>query len=158
MTSIKKILKRPADLPTRFLESPLQQTKSKNNFFRHLRPYANRDPKIGVLQRPWRPRVDMLRPEAVFVMARQNYRVYAYLGPNHKHLTRVLSVLDTGAGSSYLRKGLLRNSLIENIKPQLSRTNVWDASNRRVRITGIVTLSLKIGTRTQKVRFNVVDH
>ena len=105
MNSIKIILKRPADLPPRLCEPPMNESvKSKNIAFRHLKPYRNRDPKVGILQRPWNPKVDKLKPDVVFVMARQNYRVYTYIGQTNQALTRVLSVLDTGAGSSLIRK------------------------------------------------------
>lgn len=159
MNSIKKILQRPADLPPNFLEPPTNNTaKPKNPFLKHLRPYENKDAKVGILQRPWRPKVDRLIPDTVFVMSRQNYRVYAYLGQVAQHLTRVLSVLDSGAGSCYIRKGLLPDNLIKKIKPYMSRLKVRDASNRRVKISGIVRLMVKLGTRTESVQFNVVDN
>ena len=131
---------------------------SKDSAFRHMRPYVNRDPKIGILQRSWIPKFDKSCPEATFVMKRKNYRVYAYIGSGAHHLKRILAVLDTGAGSSFIRKRILPGEIIQKIKPHLVRSNVRDASNRRVQISGTVNLIVKIGMRKQSVRFYVVEN
>ena len=91
-------------------------------------------------------------------MARQNYRVYAYIGPNSRQLTRILSVLDTGAGSSFIRKPILPDYLLQKVQPFLAKSNVRDASNSRVRIFGTVTLVIKLGLRSQTIKFKVVEN
>ena len=43
------------------------------------------------------------------------------------------------------------------MQPYTERSNIRDANNRRVQISGTVNLTVRIGNRTENVRFNVVE-
>ena len=66
-------------------------------------------------------------------------------------------VMDTGAGSSFIRKAILPQALLDKIQPLAIRTDIRDANNRRVQIIGTINLVLRIGDRSETVRFNVVE-
>ncbi len=90
-------------------------------------------------------------------MKRQNYRVHAYVGRSSKALTRMTVVIDTGAGSSFIRKDTLPDSIQSAIQPYHLRSNIRDANNRRVQIAGTVKLAVRIGHTTDNINFNVVE-
>ena len=96
-------------------------------------------------------------PGTIFLLARQIYKVQAYLGINPKVLVCKTVVLDTGAGSNFIRKDILSESIQEKLQPLHIRPEIRDASNRRVRVQGTVRLVLRLGTRSEVVTFNVVD-
>ena len=95
--------------------------------------------------------------ETVFIMARRNYKIAAYIGLHKSSLARFVVVLDTGAGSSFIRQALIPESHRKLIKPLDSEFNVKDANNRRVVITGTINLAVQVGTRQDVVKFNVVE-
>jgi len=90
----------------------------------------------GLLQRPWRRVKKHDKPETVFVMVRRNCKVYANLGITRRQTRRYPVILDTGAGSSFIKQDILLKTLLDKVQPLPGQTDVRDASNRRVRITG----------------------
>ena len=66
-------------------------------------------------------------------------------------------VVDTGAGTSFIRKAILPRSILDKVQPLAIRTDIRDANNRRVQILGTVNLVLRIGNRSETVRFNVCE-
>ncbi len=94
----------------------------------------------------------------MFVMTRQNYRVNAYIGVNECSMTCLASVLDTGAGSSFIKKEILPAALLERVKGIPNPTDIRDASNRRVSILGKIRLRVRLGSRSDWVHFNVVQN
>ncbi len=68
------------------------------------------------------------------------------------------SVLDTGAGSSFIRKELIPRTLLDQVKSVSERLDIRDASNRRVSILGKLRLRVRLGGRTEWVHFNVVHN
>ncbi len=113
---------------------------------------------IGILSRPFRPHVDWKSPQSVFVMTRQNYRVNAYIGVSGCSMTSFASVLDTGAGSSFIRKEILPTALLEQVKSTPNQADIRDASNRRVSILGRIRIRVRLGSRSDWVHFNVVQN
>ena len=77
-------------------------------------------------------------------MTRRNYRVDAYFGISVNALVRITSVLDTGAGSSFIRKSLIPDSMHHRIQPYLERSNIKDANNRRVNSDGIISFETRL--------------
>ena len=112
---------------------------------------------IGALQRPWRPIKRMKEPETIFIMARRNYKIAAYIGLTRSATSRFAAVLDTGAGSSFIRSSVIPESMHKLIRPLDSELSVRDANNRRVAISGTLNLAVQVGTRTEVVKFNVVE-
>ena len=90
-------------------------------------------------------------------MAKRNYKIAAYLGLSRKSTARFVVVLDTGAGSSFIRKSLLTHELQKSIQPLTEEYNVKDANNRRITIEGTINLAVQVGTRFEIVKFNVVE-
>lgn len=88
-------------------------------------------------------------------MARQNYKVYANLGVTRQSLAKFAVVLDTGAGSSFIRKSAISPKLWVHIRKNTQPTNIRDANGRRVSIEGIIDLVVELGTRTEVVQFKV---
>ena len=95
--------------------------------------------------------------ETVYIMARRNYKIAAYIGLHKSSLARFVVVLDTGAGSSFIRQALIPESYRKHIKPLDDQFNVKDANNRRVVIAGTINLTVQVGKRREVVKFNVVE-
>ena len=69
-----------------------------------------------------------------------------------------LAVLDTGAGSSFIKQDILPKTLLDKFQPLPGQTDVRDASNRRVRITGSLSLYVRLGNRSERVNSDVVQN
>lgn len=111
---------------------------------------------LGALLRPWR-RVKRDRgPETIFVMARENHKIVAYLGLTRYAISRAIVVLDTEAGSGLIKYLLIPYELQKRIRLPESQFNVRDASNRLVSIVGTINFSADDGSRSAIVNFNVV--
>ena len=62
-------------------------------------------------------------------MARRNYQVHAYLGVSSRSLQRFVTILDTGTGSSYIRKSVIPTNIYNKIQPLTRKPDVRDADN-----------------------------
>ena len=83
---------------------------------------------IGALQRPWRPIKRMKEPETIFIMARRNYKIAAYIGLTRSATSRFAAVLDTGAGSSFIRSSVIPTNLFhvhESVIPIVHQANEY---------------------------------
>ena len=74
----------------------------------------------------------MDEPDTVFVMVRRNYKVYANLGITRRQTRRYSMILDTGAGSSFIRKDVLHEKAWKLIRPDPSPIKTKDANNRPI--------------------------
>ncbi len=108
-------------------------------------------------QRPWRQYVDRRQPSSLFLLKKRNYRIHAHIGFNTRSIMRKAVVLHTGAGSSFIKKGILPPSLTKRIQPVTTGYAVKDANDNPVRVTGTIALVVRIANRTEKITFNVVD-
>lgn len=88
-------------------------------------------------------------------MARQNYKVYANIGVTRKALTKFAIVLDTGAGSRFIRPAVIPDRLQRHIPPNPNPNNIRDANGRKVSVDGMIDLVVEIGTRAEVVQFKV---
>ena len=123
ITSVKQILRRPADVPKVMkLREPTRPDPSPSNL-------RTLDGIRGIFQRPFRPIVDLLRTNTELLMARQDYRVHSFLGLTTKSMSCKLAVLDTGAGSSFIKQDILPKTLLDKVQPLPGQTDVRDASN-----------------------------
>jgi len=152
------------------MKGPVDHSRYMNKKITVLkRPNASNDPtspvatndalttSVGLLKRPWRRVKRKQEPKAIFVLARRNYQVYTNIGFSRRATRRFLTVLDTGAGSSSLRKDLLPPEAWKDIRPLTQKTRIRDAGNRSVAILGTVNLAVELGSRTEMVTFKVVE-
>ena len=63
--------------------------------------------------RAWR------EPNTCFVLARRNYKAKVLLGKSRKSLIQQIVVIDTGAGSNFIRRDLLSEDLQKLLKDLL---------------------------------------
>ena len=96
-------------------------------------------------------------PETVYILAKRNYKVHANIGFDRRSTARFASVCDTGAGASFIRKGIIPEAAWPKIQPIPNANHVRDANNRQVNICGIIELFVDIGGRGKYIHFNVVE-
>ena len=72
-------------------------------------------------------------------------------------MRRYVTILDTGAGSSYVRKDILPDKIMPLIGPLKTTINIKDAGNKRVDISGSIDLTVQLGTRQEVIQFYVVE-
>ena len=96
-----------------------------------------RDHPLEEVQRPWYRVKRRECPEKILVVARKNYKVYADIGPTIGLMSRVLSVLDTGAGPNLVRKSELPAGM-ESLVSYGPTQDIGDANNRPLRTLGTI--------------------
>ena len=152
LTTINKtvrILTRPH---ARLSSSPRSNNSTENDLWSN-----NNTNIIRYLQRPWRRIKKRHRPEAIFILAKRNYKVLANIGVTRRATQRFETILDTGAGSSFIRTNVLPDELLNKIRPLDDEPVIRDAGNRRVALRGSINLTVELGTRVEFVPFLVVD-
>ena len=87
----------------------------------------------------------------------RNYKVLANIGVTRRTTQRFKTILDTVAGSSFIRKNVLSDELLGKIRPLHEEPVITDSGNRRVALHGIFNLTVELGTRVEVVPFFVVD-
>ena len=96
------------------------------------------------VQRPWYRVKRRECREKILVLVRKTYRVFADIGPTVGLMSRVLSVLDTGAGPSLIRKFELPAGL-ETLVSFGRTQEIGDAHNRLLRTVGTITMPVRLG-------------
>ena len=92
-------------------------------------------------------------PDAVLVIAKRNYKVYADLGVTTRIMSRAVSVLDTGAGPNFIAQELLpRGSKIQDTALE---SPILDANKNPLTTRGTVVLLVRLGRRLVRLRFIV---
>ena len=112
---------------------------------------------IGFLQRPWRRIHWNTELEAVYILAKRNYKVYANIGMITKNMRRFVAILDAGAGSSFIRQEELPQHMQKNIEPLQQQVNIKNETGKPVSIAGTIRLSVQIGAKTEEVQFLVAQ-
>ena len=112
---------------------------------------------IGCLQRPWHRIGNTAEPETVFILAKRNYKVYANLGLTSSNMKRFTTILDTGAGSSFIRLDEIPHPMRNHITPTREEVTIRNASGKPVPILGTIRLSVQVGRKTEKVDFLVAE-
>lgn len=79
------------------------------------------------------------------------------IGPSFSTVQQFLSVLDTGAGSSFVPKSVLSEALLQIIKLLSDEIRVRDTNNNRIEILGSIELAVSIGSRQQMGSFYVIE-
>ena len=123
---------------------------------------GNPDPEqLGTLRRPWRRSTPSLakgvkNPETVPALSPRNYKVYADLGLSPSILVRQLTILDTGAGSNFVRVDTLPPGWEALVIPGEIPT-IADANGRPLRTSGQIPLVVRLGDRTMRFIFIVCE-
>ena len=95
-------------------------------------------------------------PEKILVLARKTYKVYADIGPTIGLMSRVLSVLDTGAGPNLVRKSELPPGM-ETLISFGPTQDIGDANNRPLRTLGTIRMPVRLGRFVAAADFNVCE-
>lgn len=104
--------------------------------------------KLGFLCRTWRRIRRKKHTEAISVMAKMNYKIYANIGFTRRSTQRYVVLLDTGDGSSFIRKEFIPTNMWNRIKP---------SCNLNVHTSGNISLAVEVGNRVEILNFNFVD-
>ena len=116
---------------------------------------------MGTLRRLWRLNNGIYSPdekavETVCTLYRRNYKVYAVFGLTTSIIVRQLTILDTGAGSKFVRTDTLPKGWESLLEPGEIPT-IADANGRPLRTCGAVTLVVRLATHTLKCKFIVCE-
>ena len=115
---MKRVLSRPNKRIEDLSPRPTKHKRNISVLSKSKTPKSvEEDQVIGLLQRPWRRIQREKQSQTVFVMAKRNYKIAAYLGLTRRAMKRFIVVLDTGAGSSFIRTSALSPDLQKLIKP-----------------------------------------
>lgn len=71
--------------------------------------------------------------------------------------TRVLTDLDTGEASSFIRKSLIQKEHYDKIRPLAREVHVPDSNKRPLVHSGQIRLPVRLGDRTELVLFYVTE-
>lgn len=112
---------------------------------------------LGILQRPCRPVKKHEEPEPVFVMVRRNCKVYVNIEFSRRSNRRLATILETGSGSSYIRKDVLPESIWNRIKLTTNNVRIHDANTRSVHVDDTIDPFVDIGGSVETISFNVVE-
>ena len=115
-----------------------------------------RDDLLEQVRRPWYRVKRSECPEKILVLARKNYKVFADIGTTAGLMSRVLSVLDTGAGPNLIRKSELPAGL-ETLVSFGPTQDIGDANNRPLRTVGTIKMPMRLGRFVVTAEFIVCE-
>ena len=114
------------------------------------------DDPLEQVRRPWYSVKRRECPEKILVLARKNYKVFADIGPTVGLMSRVLSVLDNGAGPNLNRKSGLPAGL-ETLVSFGPTQDIGDANNGPLRTVGTIRMPVRIGRFVATAEFIVCE-
>lgn len=68
----------------------------------------------------------------------------------------IISILDTGAGSSFIKHDMILRDMWAKIRPLRDTVLIRDVSNKMINAKGTIYLVVDIGGRTEVIGFYVV--
>ena len=116
----------------------------------------SQDEPLEQVRRPWYRFKRRECPENILVLARKNYKVFADIGPTFGLMSRVLSVLDTGAGPNVIWKSELPAGL-ETLMSFGPTQDIGDANNRPLRTVGTIRMPVRLGRFVATAEFIVCE-
>ena len=122
---------------------------------KRILPRGQDDP-LEQVRRPWYRVKRRECLEKILVLARKNYKVFADIGPTVGLMSRVLSVLDTGAGPNLIRKSELPQGL-ETLVSFGPTQDIGDANNRPLRTVGTIRMPVRLGLFVATAEFVVCE-
>lgn len=87
--------------------------------------------------------------EAIFVLAKRNYKLYANIGVTTCSTNRFVAILHTGAGSSFIGLNEIPRTMRKHINKPNDQPEICNASGKVVPIVGTMYLIDQIGTSTE---------
>ena len=129
------------------------QTSLTNNEPSSTRP----KPILGFLQRPWHRVKRHTHPEAIFILARGNYKVYANIGQTLRNTERFVAVLDTGSASSFIRLSELPIDVHPKIRPLDKQIDIRNVNGKALPIKGTIRLAVNVGKSDEIMTFYVAE-
>ena len=72
-------------------------------------------------------------------------------------MRRFVEILDTGAGSNFIRQDELPQHVQDNIEPLQQHVDIKKASGKPVPIAGTIRLSIQFGAKTEEVQLLVAE-
>ena len=115
-----------------------------------------RDDLLEQVRRPWYRVKRRECLEKILVLARKKYKVFADIGPMVGLMSRVLSVLDTGAGPNLIQKSELPAGL-ETLLSFGPTQDIGDANNRPLRTVGKIKMPVRLGHFVATAEFIVCE-
>lgn len=112
-------------------------------------------PRSGLRQMPWRRISNPSEPSAVYILAKRNYKLYANIVETSRNTRPFSIIVDTGAGSSFIRLVEVPPPLRQRIKPLDGTLTIRKESGKSVPIVGSVPLVVQIGTSQSTLTFLV---
>ena len=111
---------------------------------------------LDKVRRPWYRVKRGECPENILVLERKKYKVFADNGPTVGLMSRVLYVLDTGAGPNLIRKSKLLAGL-ETLVSFRPTQDIGDANNRPLRTVGTIRKPVRLGRFVATAEFIVCE-
>lgn len=111
---------------------------------------------IEYLQRPWQRNKREVDLEAIYIFAK-DYKVYINIGITYTTKGRFATVLDTGAGSNFIRLDEIFHRLHDKIEPFGDYVTVRNAIGKQFSLIGRIVLTVQIWNSIEKVCFFVAD-
>ena len=74
-----------------------------------------------------------------------------------KNMRRFVAILDTGAGSSFIRQDELPQHMQKNIEPLQQQVDIKNATGKPLPIAGTLRLSVQIGSKMEEVQLLVAE-
>ena len=128
-----------------------------NPAFWGMQPYRGTEATCGFFQRPWRRYLDTETPDAIFLMIRQNHRVFHTWVLTYARWFERLSYLTPELCPVFFRKDVLPSEIRAKPQPPRELGNVPDANNRKVEVCGVINLSVRIANLLERVSFQAVE-
>lgn len=94
--------------------------------------------------------------KTLFDLARRKYIVHVDVNQDRSSMRRYAAILDTGAGSSFIKNSASSLDYLKKILPVKSAVKVRDANNRQFSVVGKINLYVQIRTKASLVTFYVV--
>ena len=105
---------------------------------------------------PMKITAEQYRANPICQLSAYNYKVNAKVGSTRATQRYLLAVLDTGAGPNLIREGCCSRDALESLDDSREIVNLSSATNHRLDVLGITTLTVTLGDYTARVPFVVV--
>ena len=105
---------------------------------------------------PMKITAEQYRANPICQLSAYNYKVNAKVGSTRATQRYLLAVLDTGAGPNLIREGCCPRDALESLDDSREIVNLSSATNHRLDVLGITTLTVTLGDYTARVPFVVV--
>lgn len=113
---------------------------------------------ISFLERPWQRINRNTMHKIIFILEKMNYNVYANIVVTSQSTKRIVTLLDTGAASSFKKMEKLPHRLRQKVQPPNDDVNVRSASRKQIPVRCTSNIVDKVETNTETVLFYVLNN